>query len=66
MESTFSQTSRQMKCSPALRASAPGSSPASQSTWKPLQIPSTGIPRPAAATTSPITGANLAMAPHRR
>ena len=66
MESTLSQTSRQTKCRPALRVSAPGSRPASQSTWKPLQMPSTGMPRPAAATTSPITGANFAIAPQRR
>ncbi len=44
--STLSGTGRQTKLSPALRISAPGSSPASVSTWKPLQMPITGTPRP--------------------
>ena len=39
--STVNATSRQMKLSPAFRISAPGSSPSSVSTWKPLQTPST-------------------------
>ena len=51
---------------PALRTSAPGSRPASQRIWKPLQMPSTGRPRSAAATTSSMIGAGLAMAPARR
>ncbi|SLJ61012.1 Uncharacterised protein [Mycobacteroides abscessus subsp. abscessus] len=52
-DSTVSHWSRQMKCR-------------SHSTWKPLQMPSTGMPCSAARTTSPITGANRAMAPARR
>ena len=44
----------------------PGSSPDSHRIWKPLQIPSTGPPRSANARTSSITGANRAIAPHRR
>ncbi len=64
--STRSRWSRQTKCSPALRTSAPGSSPASQRIWKPLQMPRTGMPRCAASTTSTITGANRAIAPARR
>ncbi len=45
---------------------APGSRCASHSTWKPLQMPSTGSPSRAAATTDSITGENRAMAPQRR
>src|SRR6266542_308346 len=44
VEPTSRRTGRQTKRRPALRSSAPGSSPASQSTWKPLQMPSTGPP----------------------
>ena len=46
--------------------SVPGSSPVSVSTWKPLQMPSTGVPRFAFATTSRMTGVCAAMAPHRK
>ncbi len=53
-------------CCPALRISAPGSRPASVSTWKPLHTPSTGTPRPAAATTACMIGLRAAIAPERR
>ena len=61
-----SRWSRQTNLRWSLRISAPGSRCDSQRIWKPLQMPSTGSPRPAAATTSVITGANRAMAPQRR
>ncbi len=41
---TSTPTWRQTKRSDRLGSSAPGSRPASQSTWKPLQMPSTGPP----------------------
>ena len=65
-DSTRSRWSRQTKVWTSLRISAPGSRWASQSTWKPLQMPSTGMPASAARMTSLITGANRAMAPQRR
>ena len=46
--------------------STPGSSSVSVSTWKPLQMPSTGVPRLALATTSRMMGEWAAMAPQRR
>ena len=46
----------------SLRISAPGSRWDSHRIWKPLQMPSTGIPPFAASTTSVITGANRAIA----
>ncbi len=46
--------------------SAPGSSPASVSTWKPLQIPTTGPPDRAKSATASITGEKRASAPGRR
>ena len=52
--------------SAALRISAPGSMPASVSTWKPLQMPITGTPRAAASLTARITGERAAIAPERR
>ena len=64
--STRSHSSRQMKCMSRLRPMAPGRRPASQRIWKPLQMPSTGIPPRAAVMTSPMTGAMEAMAPQRR
>ena len=64
--STRSRWSRQMNVRWSLRISAPGSRCVSQRIWNPLQTPSTGIPRRAAATTSDITGANRAIAPQRR
>jgi hypothetical protein len=54
--STRSATSRQTNASEAFGRSAPGSRPASQSTWKPLQIPST----------SPPSSANAAHGVHHR
>ena len=50
----------------SLRISAPGSRWDSQRIWKPLQMPMTGIPRPAASITSVITGEKREMAPQRR
>ena len=49
-----------------LRSSAPGSRPASHSTWKPLQVPSTGPPASAKRRTAAITGEKRAIAPQRR
>jgi hypothetical protein len=64
--STVSGTSRQTKLRFELRISAPGSRPVSVSTWKPLQMPITGVPRSAASTTACTTGERAAMAPQRR
>ena len=64
--STRTSTGVQRNLSPAFFWSAPGSSPASVSTWKPLQMPTTGPPSAAKAPTAPITGENRAMAPGRR
>ncbi len=61
-----SRWSRQTNFWWSLRISAPGSRWDSQSTWKPLQMPSTGSPDPAAATTSVITGEKREIAPQRR
>ena len=63
---TSSPTWRQTKRSDVFGSSAPDSSPASHSTWKPLQIPSTSPPWRAKRSTSPITGAKRAIAPTRR
>ena len=65
-DSTRSRWSRQTNVCRSLRISAPGSRWASHSTWKPLQIPSTGIPYSARVIRSVITGENRAIAPHRR
>ena len=46
--------------------SAPGSSPASVSTWKPLQMPTTGPPAAAKRATASMTGEKRARAPGRR
>ena len=51
--------------SDALRSSAPGTSPASASTWNPLQMPSTSPPSAANAPTARMTGLNRAMTPAR-
>ena len=64
--STLSGTGRQTKLSRALRISAPGSIPASVSTWKPLQMPITGTPRPAASLTARMIGERAAIAPERK
>ena len=63
---TSSATGLQTYFSEALRSRAPGSRPASQSTWKPLQMPATATPRSAAFFTSAITGDWAAIAPQRR
>ena len=64
--SATSSTCRQTKRSPSLGSRAPGSRPASQSTWKPLQMPSTGPPSAAKRPTASIAGENRAIAPARR
>ena len=56
----------QTKRRPALRISAPGRSPASISTWKPLQTPMTWPPALAKPVTAPMIGERAAMAPQRR
>ena len=63
---TSMSTWRQTKRSDVLGSSAPGSSPASHRTWKPLQIPSTSPPPAAKRSTSPMTGEKRAIAPTRR
>ena len=63
---TSRSTWRQVKRSDVFGSSAPGSSPASHSTWKPLQMPSTSPPLRANRSTSTITGAKRAIAPTRR
>ena len=60
--STWRQTNRRS----LLGSSAPGSSPASQRIWKPLQMPSTGPPSRANAMTDSITGEKRAIDPARR
>ncbi len=52
--------------SPAFFWSAPGSIPASVSTWNPLQMPTTGPPPAAKRCTASITGEKRAIAPGRR
>ena len=64
--STRSAAGSHRNVSPAFFWSAPGRSPASVSTWKPLQIPSTGPPAAAKSATAPIAGAKRAIAPARR
>ncbi len=66
VRSTRRRWSRHTNLRWSLRISAPGSRCDSQRIWKPLQMPSTGIPRWAASTTSAITGENREMAPQRR
>ena len=51
---------------PAFFCNAPGSRPASVSTWKPLQTPTTGPPAAANSRTASITGEKRAIAPVRR
>ncbi len=64
--STTSSTCRQTKRSDLFGSSAPGSKPASHSTWKPLQMPSTGPPSRAKSITDSMIGAKRAIAPTRR
>ena len=63
---TSMSTCRQTNRSDVFGSSAPGSSPASHSTWKPLQMPSTRPPPAAKRSTAPITGEKRAIAPTRR
>ena len=63
---TSRSTWRQTKRRSLLGSSAPGSRPASQRIWKPLQMPSTGPPSLANAMTDSITGEKRAIAPARR
>ena len=58
--------SRQMNERWAFLIIAPGSRCVSQRIWKPLQMPSTGMPPFAASTTFPMTGAKPLIAPARR
>jgi len=64
--STRSETGAQTNLSELFRRRAPGSSPASHATWKPLQMARIGAPRSACARTSVMMGLNRAMAPARR
>src|SRR5204863_346223 len=64
--STRQSTVSHRKVRPAFFWSAPGSKPASVSTWKPLQMPTTGPPAAAKRATASITGENRAIAPVRR
>ena len=61
--STRQSTVSQRKVRPAFFWSAPGSKPASVSTWKPLQMPTTGPPAAANRATASITVENRAIAP---
>ena len=64
--STLTSTWRHTNRNPVFGNSAPGSSPASHSTWNPLQIPNTGRASAANSATAPITGEKRAIAPARR
>ena len=64
--STLTCTYSQRNCRLRFRSIAPGSRPASSSTWKPLQMPSTGPPAAANGVTSCMIGENRAIAPVRR
>ena len=63
---TSTSTWRQTNRSDVFGSSAPGSRPASHSTWNPLQIPSTSPPSRAKRSTAPMTGEKRAIAPTRR
>ena len=56
----------QTKRPPSFMRMAPGRSPASKSTWKPLQTPITGLPAAACWATASMIGERLAMAPLRK
>ena len=64
--STITSTWRQTNRSESFGRSAPGRRPASHSTWKPLQMPSTGPPSRANSITDSISGEKRAIAPTRR
>ena len=63
---TSNATWRQVNFNEVFGSRAPASSPASQSTWNPLQIPSTSPPRRAKRSTSTMIGDTRAIAPARR
>src|SRR3979409_1809404 len=64
---TSTSTWRQTKRRPTLGSSAPGSRPASQRIWKPLQMPSTGPPARANSITDSTNGEKRAAGrPPRR
>ena len=65
-EATVTAAGVHRKRRPRFFCSAPGRSPASVRTWKPLQIPTTGPPARAKAATASITGEKRAIAPGRR
>ncbi|CPU66826.1 Uncharacterised protein [Mycobacteroides abscessus] len=67
--SAFSTTrtcSRHTKCRWSFLTIDPGSRWASVRIWKPLQMPSTGMPPFAASTIDSMTGAKRLIAPARR
>ena len=66
VDSTMTGTSAQTNSSWRFGRNTPGSSPASQRIWNPLQMPITGPPSSANARTASITGAVRAIAPQRR
>ena len=66
VRSTRIRQSWDWKRSDRLRSRTPGRSPASQSTWKPLQMPKTSPPSRAKAMIASMIGLNRAMAPGRR
>ena len=66
VEATTRRTGSHRKRSRPFFCSAPGSRPASVSTWKPLQMPITGPPARAKSATASITGEKRASAPGRR
>ena len=66
VEVTTRRAGWQRKRSRPFFCSAPGSRPASVSTWKPLQMPTTGPPARAKARTASMTGEKRARAPGRR
>ena len=63
---TSKDTCRQVKRNEVFGSNAPDRSPASHSTWNPLQMPSTSPPRRAKRSTSPMIGDTRAIAPARR
>jgi hypothetical protein len=61
--STRRCTSKLRKRREVVPEEGPGRRPLSQSTWKPLQMPTTGPPARAKAFTASMTGERWAMAP---
>ena len=66
VDATISVVGWHRNVSPRFFCNAPGRSPASVSTWKPLQIPSTAPPSAAKLATASITGEKRASAPGRK